>query len=249
MIITAERLDVTKLIYLNFNTSDPGIHEKACESAYSLWKNQWIETFSDLDKTRHLTSDDFIDHELCGLFDGDKAVGFMLCKFMDLRLKSTFDILYFKNYPKSLIERNKTLQDTIMIMSFMTLNPAWRKSFTNFSISELLIGFMVLRLNVSNSKRAIGYFRNNRSTNEIFYRHSGRFLLQDKAYNVEVDYAETDPQTSTLSSFSSHALLNFKLWNEFYYNQRRKTYELERGPAPRQSEQTGRRIPEPTLDQ
>ena len=248
MAITEKRLDVTRLSYFSFNTSNPGIFQKHCKSAYSLWKNQWIETFSDLDKSRQLTSDDFIDHELCGLFDGEKAIGFMLCKFMDLSLKSTFDVLYFKNYPQPLVQRNGKLQDRILIMSFMTLDPAWRKSYTNFSISELLMGFIILRLNNSTSNRTVGYFRNNRSTNEIFYRHSGQFLLKDKVYNVDVDYGEADPLTSTLSSYSSHALLTLKLWNAFY-NQRRKTHELERRLTPGQSKQVSRRISEPTLDQ
>lgn len=247
MAAEVQRLDVTKLNFLNFNTTNPGLYQAQCESAYSLWKNQWIETFGELDQSRKLTSDDFIDHELCGLFDGEKAIGFMLCKFMDLGRMATFDLLYFKNYPKALIERNKTLKDPIMIMSFMTLEPAWRKSFTNFSISELLIGFMILRLNASTAKRAVGYFRNNRATNEIFYRHEGEFILQDRAYNVDVDYAEARPDVATLSSFSSHALLTLKLWNAFY-NQRRKSNDLERSPTPRQSEQISRRVPEPTLE-
>ena len=242
-----DRHDVTQLKYFCFNTSNPGRYLNHCQSAYKLWRQQWIQTFGDLDSSKQLTSDDFIDRELCGLFQGEQAIGFMLCKFMDLRRYPTIDLLYFKNYPQSLIDRNLEKQDPIMIMSYMTLDPTWRKSNTNYSVSELLIGFMILRLNNSEAHRAVGYFRNNRSTNEIFYRHSGHFLLRHYAYNVDVDYAEADPQTSTLSSYSSHALLNLKLWNEFYETQRSR-YELETSTEPSIGQSPGRRIPEPTME-
>lgn len=246
MVSKSGRHDVTKLKYISFNTSHPGVYHRHCQSAYALWKHQWVDTFKDLDKSKTLLSDDFIERELCGLFDGEKAIGFMLCKFMDLRLNSTIDTLYFKNYPENLISRNKVLKDRLMVMSYMTLDPAWRKSTTNYSISELLIGFMILRLNNSNADRAVGYFRNNRSTNEIFYRHSGHFLMRDHAYNVDVDYAETDSNSSTLSSYSDHALLNLKLWTEFY-NQR-GVYEFERGAVAAKGKPISRRFPEPAMD-
>lgn len=238
--------DVTKLKYLSFSTSAPGAYQHHCQSAYLLWKQQWVETFKELGTSKKLTADDFIDRELCGLFDGDKAVGFMLYKCMDLSLSSTLDAVYFANYPSSLITRNRNFNDSVMIMSYMTLDPAWRKANTNFAISELLIGFIVLILNTSRSQRALGYFRNNRSTNEIFYRHSGQFLLRDTAYNVEVDYGETDAKKSTLSSFSSHALLNLNLWNEFYTQ--RGTYEFEKRALSRKGKYSGRTIPSATMD-
>ncbi|MBC7464449.1 MAG: hypothetical protein H7256_00525 [Bdellovibrio sp.] len=240
---------MSKLSYLTFNTSHPGVYRKECENSYGLWKAQWLETFSSLDKTRTLNSDEFLDRELSGLFEGEKPIGFTLVKFIDLSFASTLDILYFKNYPEELTEQNKFLQDRIMIMSFMTLRPDWRKSQTNFSISELLLGFMILRLNISNSNRALACIRNDRSINKVFYRHSGRFLLKGTAYNVEVDYAEADTLTSTLSSYSSHALLCFKLWSEFYNQRRKKRHDLERRITPRQDEQASRRVPQPTLDQ
>jgi hypothetical protein len=238
--------DVTKLKYLSFNTSAPGLFQPQCQSAYLLWKQQWQSTFKELGTEKSLTSDDFIDRELCGLFDDEKVIGFILYKFMDLRLLSSLDSLYFKNYPDALLARNKNLNDPIMIMSYMTLDPTWRKSNTNFSISELLIGFIILHQNTSHSQRVIGYFRNNRSTNEIFYRHSGQFLMRHTAYNVDVDYAETDTKKSTLSSRSNHALLTFKLWTEFY-NQRRN-YEFERRIISGKSKHGGRTLSPTTVD-
>lgn len=238
--------DVTKLKYLSFNTTTPGLFQAHCQSAYSLWKQQWVETFKELRTEKKLTSDDFTDRELCGLFDGDKAIGFMLFKCMDLSLNSTLDALYFTNYPDSLIARNRNFNDSVMIMSYMTLDPAWRKSKTNFAISELLMGFIILILNTSQSQRVLGYFRNNRSTNEIFYRHSGQFLMRHTAYNVEVDFGETDAKKSTLSSYSGHALLNLKLWNEFY-NQR-GTYEFERRFIPGKSKYSRPAFPTTAMD-
>ncbi|MFZ3231023.1 MAG: hypothetical protein WA160_12515 [Pseudobdellovibrio sp.] len=239
--------DVFKLSYVTFNTSNPGIYSEHCHSAYQLWKKQWTITFKELGTEKLLTSDDFIDRELCGLFDGHKAIGIVLFKFMDLKYKSTLDTAYFKNYPTSLLERNYDLNDTIMVMSYMTIDPLWRKLYTNFSVSELLFGFLILNLNCSKSARAICYLRNNRSTNEIFYRHSGTFLESTTAYNVAVDFAEADSSTSTLSTFQCHALLNLKLWNNFY--QQRKNYESKRSITSEQSKSVSRDFSEPALEQ
>jgi hypothetical protein len=223
-------LDITKLQYLHFNTSNPLQYTDHCNSAYELWKHQWTNTFSELGVDKKLTSDDFLNRKLCGLFDKDRAVGFILYQNVDLKLNANYETLYFHNYTPDLVNHQKIKRDQVFIISYMTLNPQWRKTNTNFSISELLISFVVLEFNFSNAQRIIGYFRNNRSTNQIFYRHAGRFLSQKSAYNVDVDFAEIEIDKSHLSTQKDHAILSLKLWEIFHNNHRtRNTKETTHG--------------------
>ena len=97
---------------------------------------------------------------------------------------------------------------------------------------DIKFSFVVLEFNFSNAQRIIGYFRNNRSTNQIFYRHAGRFLSQKSAYNVDVDFAEIEIEKSHLSTQKDHAILSLKLWEIFntqnkYKNTKETTHGTE----------------------
>ncbi len=108
----------------------------------------------------------------------------ILYQNVDLKLNASYETLYFHNYTPDLVNHQKIKRDQVFIISYMTLNPQWRKTNTNFSISELLISFVVLEFNFSNAQRIIGYFRNNRSTNQILFNFEQtitmyNFMLQE----------------------------------------------------------------------
>jgi hypothetical protein len=235
--------DVSSLDYLCFETSRPNEYTAECNSAYLLWEKQWRQTFDDLGVEKKLLSDDFQNRILCGLFRNGTAIGFILYQNVNLKLFSACDSLYFSNYSESLKKYQQSTQDQVFIISYMTLNPDWRKTNTNYSISELLISFVVLEFNFSNADRIIGYFRNNRSTNQIFYRHAGKFLSQETAYNVQVDFAEIHKDDSQISDLKDHAVISLKLWQNFHNNQKQKeningtknSYRTQRDERPRRN--------------
>ncbi len=216
-------MDVTNLEYLNFNTSNPGQYFTECNSAYELWKKIWLFTYSELGIQKKLTSEDFLNRQICGLFNNGNAIGFLLHHQLDLKLSSALDSNYFDSYPDQLKQYQITKNDSVFIVSFMTINPDWRKSVTNFSISELLLSFAVLEFNFTKSKRILGYFRNNRSINDVFYRHAGKFLCKDIAHNIEVDFGEIYQHESHLSEFKDHALISLKLWQNFKNKQKKES--------------------------
>jgi hypothetical protein len=213
-----QSLDISKLSYLNFDTSEPGAYFEHCNSAYELWKKVWIETYHELGVQKKVTSEDFLNRRLCGLFLNEKAIGFLLHHNLNLNLTSALDSNYFQSYNDYLIGYQKTKNDFAFIVSFMTINSDWRKSRTNYSISELLLSFAVLEFNFTPTHRILGYFRNNRSINDVFYRHAGHFLCRDMAHNIEVDFGEIYKNESHLSELKDHAVLSLKLWKIFYNN-------------------------------
>ncbi len=208
---------VSELQFRHFSTSSPGRFSKENEVCFDLWEKIWLETFDELQvKHKKVNSDDFLAKELGGLFLGEKPIGFLLYHFCELNKRTHQKMSYFANYPESLYQQVIGKGDLSMVITYMTLDHEWRKSQTDLPISELLIGFAVMRFMESQAKRLLGYFRNNRGTQNMFYRHGGQpLLLGAQAYNVEVDFAEITRESARLSEWKNCADLTFVKWNEF----------------------------------
>ncbi len=208
---------VSDLRFLHFSTSQPGVFSDLNERCFELWEKVWIETFAELQvANKKVTSDDYLSKELGGLFLGDQPIGFLMYHFCDLKKRTHQKMSYFHNYPQSLYDEVIAKGDLSMVITYMTLDHAWRKSQTDLPISEILIGFSVMRFMESEAQRLLGYFRNNRGTQNMFYRHGGQALrLNEQAYNVEVDFAEITRPTARLSTWKDCADMTFMKWNEF----------------------------------
>lgn len=206
---------VEGLEFYHFNTGNPGIFKEHCESAFRLWDTQWTETFKELQVEKKIFSDDFLNRELGGLFCGTQAIGFILYTFLDLKLPSNQRVHYSANYPPDLWNAYCEKEDLVMVAGHMTAAHDWRKSNTDFPISELLFSLSVLRFLDSPADRMITYARNNRKMNDMVYRHGGNPMLQNHlAYNVEVDFIEIPRQQAKISDFSGCAPITINLWNQ-----------------------------------
>ena len=218
---------VSGLEFRHFSTSDPRDHAFVNEKCFDLWEKVWSDTFVELNVShKKVSSDDYLSKELGGLFYGDQPVGFLLYHFCDLKRRSHQKMSYFSNYPEELHREVSSWGEEVMVITYMTLDLGWRKSFTDLPISELLIGFAVLRMMESRANRMIGYFRNNRGTHQIFYRHGGIPLLTgQKAYNVEVDFAQITRDSATLSSLPACAEMTLSKWKQFKLKQQGENNE------------------------
>ena len=208
-------LHVEDLEFHHFNTGQPLHYERHCESAFRLWETEWNHTFKKANFEVDLYSDDFLHRELGGLFLGGKAIGFLLYTFFDLARYSRHKTLYFKNYPRELWAQHCAQNDLVMVPTYMTLDPTWRRSQTNFPISEMLFSFSILRLLESSADRMIAYARNDLKMNEGFYRHGGHpVLAQAKVYNTSVDFIEISRANAHLSTEDSCAEMALMQWNK-----------------------------------
>ena len=209
------------------NTRNPSSEDELqkCESAYQLWKKAWQGTFRELNVGKSLFSDDFLDRELGGLFLGNEAVGFLLYNWFEINRSYHCEHSYFENYPSELMEELLISgYKKIMVISYMTLKDDWRKPFTDLPISELLTSFAVKRFVESEAQVLVGYFRNDRKTNEMFYRHGGIPLIKDiKRYNVAVDFASITKAAATSSTFPGVADIANRLWENRNKNSLRRT--------------------------
>lgn len=233
-----------------FKTSDPAENLLLNERCFDLWEQVWKETFTELNvHHKQVTSDDFLSKELGGLFLRDRPVGFLMYHFCDMRRRTHQKMSYFNNYPQPLYENVIGKADQTMIITYMTIDPQWRKSLTDLPVSELLIGFSVMRFMESPAHRLLGYFRNNRGTNDIFYRHGGLALSKaEKAYNVEVDFAQITKSSARLSTLPGCGDLTFQKWIEFKKRKGEHPYD-ERSLKFGQSQAIGADFPGHALDE
>ncbi len=195
------------------------------KSSYLFWKNCWSDTFVELGVQKDNFSDDFLNKEIGGLFLGEKPIGFLMYHFIDLQMAAYRDSRYFKNYPPHLVNTLEKLSGTTMIITYMTVDKHWRRKYTSYSIPELLISYAVLRFLESSAERILGYFRNEKGTHNIFYRHGGHPILKgEAAYNVEVDFAVIDRNKARLSTRGGCDQLARKKWKDYKQQKLGETY-------------------------
>lgn len=241
--------DVSQLEFIHFNTSNPGKYRAHCENSYHLWKKQWTETFKELNTEKNLFSDEFINREIGGLFLGTEPIAILFYTFIDFKDAASTDLHYFDSYEADLLKRHSAFGDKILVASYFTSVPDWRKQNTNYSISEILVGFVTLRLEYSDAQRMVVCLRNNRKINEIFYRHGGQLIRRSSAFNVEVDFSEMYRESAHLSAWKDHAILTSKLWLNYLNKHRGEKNELTRSIKPRRNESISRSIQNTRLEQ
>lgn len=215
---TANSVETLEYRIIHSNTFT-GKHKELLNNTYKFWVESWEKTFKQLDVEKSGNSDDFLNKEIGCLYHGTKPIGLLMYHFLDLEMPCFLRSSYFNNYPDSLLNSISRYPGTTMVITYMTLDKAWRRRVTTYPISELLISFSVLRLIESPAQRLIGYFRNNRGTQNIFYRHGGVPLKKNaRAYNVDIDFAMIQREKAQLSKRGACDVLALKKWNEFKLN-------------------------------
>ncbi len=198
---------------------------------YTLWLDVWQSTFQELNVEKNLSADDFLDRHIYGLktFEGD-VCGFMLIRSFTSNALN-LEHSYFANYPATLKTELAKMEEHIQVISYMTIASGWRKNNTDLPLSEILMGLCVLHFINSDAKKLWGYFRNNRKTQDIFYRHGGVSTIKNHfAYNVLVDISYMDQKTAQLSSWNDCKIQTLKFWTQLKQGEKNEQpYERQLG--------------------
>ena len=213
---------VKRSVYdLRFDVLDPRAffpkNVSVCEDSFGLWRDQWSQTFVELGLESELPSNDFLDRQVSGLFEGDRPVGLLLYGWYDLRRGSHLKHAYFKGFPQMVLDEVRAQDHShVMTISYLTLAAGWRRHVTDVPLSDVLIACSVKMFQQSHASALLGYYRNDRKVNEMVYRHGGRPILADAvAYGVKVDYAvitKDEAHESTVTGVRDAAAT---LWNRW----------------------------------
>ncbi|NUN06204.1 MAG: iron-containing redox enzyme family protein [Bdellovibrio sp.] len=185
------------------------------EKCYDLWQEVWPLTFAELGVNKKMSADEFLDRHIYGLKTSDnKVCGFMLIR--DFQANAlTLQHSYFDNYPQVLKQELGNSYESISVITYMTIASQWRKSNTDLPLSEIIMGLCVLHFLNGSTEKLWGYFRNNRKTQEIFYRHGGIPKAQDHwAYNVQVDVSYITHESAHLSTLQNCKVQTFNFWQQ-----------------------------------
>lgn len=97
--------------------------------SYTLWREVWQATLSELDGTSDLASDHFSRQDYCNLIEIDGEPAGLCCfRFVDLRHSWAADDSWFAPWPKEILLRYTKTHRHALVPSWLTVAPAFRKT-------------------------------------------------------------------------------------------------------------------------
>jgi hypothetical protein len=195
----------------------PHRYAEIYDKAYELWASVWAQTFAELDGSGTLYADDFLRRdEVVVLSHDNEPVALSLFHRLDLRRPAHRADSYFRPFPQSLLT---TLvangQHDVLIGSYFTLSPTFRKGRADLPVKDILFGAVTQRFVTSGAQLMLGIMRKDRGMHALGTRFGARPLLTDVCYhNVPVDLVQFTPANArhALAS-SSHRERVTGLWD------------------------------------
>lgn len=217
---------IRNLDFFLLDTKNPAPEfESRVEAAFKLWRAVWENSFDsiEVDYGTKLNSDPFLEREASALFCGDHPVALFFNSWYRVK-DSQLSHSYFNNYPVRVIEAIKEFGvRELMVLSFMTIHPEWRKEFTDLPLTDVLFSLGVKRFESSTAPILIGYIRKDiGSFHHVFARHGGKLMAQSTAYNVDVDFMYITRESMQLSSIPGVADTVEHLWSKQYRSENKK---------------------------
>jgi hypothetical protein len=164
----------------------PLIHE-----TYRCWKDVWSATLKELDGAERVYSDDFArQQEFVALFHGDRCIGMVGFRFVDLATEIATDDSYFKCWPAHAMARVRASSRPVCLMSNLTVHPDYRGGTGDVSVKELLTILSLHRFSRGPAGCSTGLVttRNNRGVNDLMARYGATTLVHDAVlHGVKVD--------------------------------------------------------------
>ncbi len=185
-------------------------------SLYQYWKEFWGKIYSEAGALEAFVTDDFLRQEFVGVLTfNDQIVGCLFSSFFNLNQTSTLEHRYFKFYPleyvQSLKARNIEIAQSV---EFLTLDPAWRKSRTGISLSEVIIGLSLKAGHALNADAIIGTARSDVGVNDSCYKYGFECLIPNvsrRNFNVDLIAYFTSSQTVKHPDQSIDSFIDY-LW-------------------------------------
>lgn len=196
------------------------------KKSYSLWKRVWADTFHELEGKTTIYSDDFFrQDEAFVVFHQDECVGITMHSFLDLKNPVHRDLRYFKAYPPGSIENIEQLNVRQVLISNQTaVDPRFRKSLSQISFGEVLIGLSVKRLVELELDAFIAYTNNSKKVQDICYRFGAQPIVKGHSqHNVEVDIVCLTKENACESPIKDIKQTIDFLWNSRFSSQDMKT--------------------------
>jgi hypothetical protein len=192
------------------------------ESAYRLWHSGWNEAYKKLGVEALKHSDNFTRQDEVGAIFAEKTcIGLVLYRWADAASESFDRDSYFKVWAPGDIEALRRFGDNILIPSYLTVHPEWRRlPGSEVQTTRLLMDFMVRRFLDSPADSMCSTTRNNRKINDIAYELGARPIRTGVAHFSEedpVDLVVTTRDSARKCETLPHYAVAEKVWNNRQY--------------------------------
>ncbi len=113
-------------------------------NVYRSWKRTWGEIFTQAGSPQSLDANNFLRQTMIFvLHQGEDVVGVSTITLFNANAEASFDHPYFKPFPQKLLNEARSRQGAIFSSEYLAVEPAFRKSAAQVSLSEILIGLVV----------------------------------------------------------------------------------------------------------
>ncbi len=155
--------------------------------AYRCWLDVWRDTFSELEGSSELRSDDFSRQDEVGaLFHGYECIALSFFRWVDLQSPITRNDSYFSVWPEEIKDRATAEGSRVCVSSNFTIAQGFRQA-RGCSLKDVLGALVVERFLVSDAAALVGTMRADRGMSRLTDRLGFRRLHATKHHGVEVD--------------------------------------------------------------
>jgi hypothetical protein len=218
--LAREGIDLAQLSYgLSSPRTGARVHGPSLEDTYRFWTKGQGALSAELNSGWSRSSDEFSrQDEWASVTYGGECVGLSAFRFVDSRHPFVPDDSYFHTWPDHARQQLWALGTKVCVGSNITVAPAWRGRFGEFSVKELLLSLAIERFLSSDADVMAGTMRNARGMNSLGYRLGARSLEADLIhphYGVAVDlvvFERGRPRTTEASDVC--AAVTEHLWNK-----------------------------------
>ncbi len=183
-----------------------------------MWKATWQETLFELDGNDYIPSDDFTrNDEIGALFYKDQPASLAFFTAFDMSHQVWRDDSFVKAWPKETLAMlsERFPGQNVLVCSYFTVAPKWRKSNAEISIKALQMGMVVKHFLGSGCESMLGAVRNNKGMNKATFEAGAEPLVQNqKLHGVDVDLVLFERQKLLYREIPKIESVVEKLWQE-----------------------------------
>lgn len=155
-------------------------------AAYEMWKKSWWDVFEQIEKPYLMHSDQFMRQDsILALFCNNKCAGLSFFSEADMNERFWNEDSYFSVWPQLAIKKLTAQGNRVLVCSYFTVSHEFRKTHTNISTKDVLLGLLVRYFMTTSSDVMTGSLRNSKGINSLCYRWGALPLMQEVKFNHE----------------------------------------------------------------
>lgn len=180
-------------------------HDPLLEDAYEVWRDSWKATFSELQGSVALHSDEFVrQDELAVVAAGGRCIAVTGLRWLDMALARSREDSYFKSWPAEAVAALGT--QPVLVGSNTVVHPAWRRTLVEAPRTQpgdpmrlvfVTIALTVRRFESSAARHLIALTRNDRAIDRVGAALGARRLAQIHMHGIETDVMCLDRANAT----------------------------------------------------